>query len=154
MWNRQREAEEARETLALAGEDDAAPNRMPPRLEDSRAADDGRRCRHPRRCGVSMSIVASVRSQLVPINHEGYPFIAGFAIASLFLMWLWSPLGWLGVIATLWCVYFFRDPPRVTPLREGLVISPADGRVSRIANAVPPPSSRSATGRWCASRSS
>ncbi len=44
-----------------------------------------------------MSIVASVRSQLVPINHEGYPFIAGFAIASLFLMWLWSPLGWLGV---------------------------------------------------------
>ena len=86
-----------------------------------------------------MSIVASVRSQLVPINHEGYPFIAGFAIASLFLMWLWSPLGWLGVVATLWCVYFFRDPPRVTPLREGLVISPADGRVSRIANAVPPP---------------
>jgi phosphatidylserine decarboxylase len=85
-----------------------------------------------------MSIVASVRSQLVPINHEGYPFIAGFGIASLFLMWLWSPLGWLGVIATLWCVYFFRDPPRVTPLREGLVISPADGRVSRIANAVPP----------------
>ena len=54
-------------------------------------------------------------------------------------MWLWSPLGWLGVLATLWCVYFFRDPPRVTPLREGLVISPADGRVSRIANAVPPP---------------
>jgi phosphatidylserine decarboxylase len=86
-----------------------------------------------------MSIVASVRSQLVPINHEGYPFIAGFAIGSLFLMWLWPPLGWLGVVATLWCVYFFRDPPRVTPLREGLVISPADGRVSRIANAVPPP---------------
>jgi phosphatidylserine decarboxylase len=85
-----------------------------------------------------MSIVASVRAQLVPINHEGYRFIAGFAIASLFLMWLWVPLGWLGVIATLWCVYFFRDPPRVTPLREGLVISPADGRVSRIANAVPP----------------
>jgi phosphatidylserine decarboxylase len=85
-----------------------------------------------------MSIVASVRSQLVPINHEGYPFIAGFAIGSLCLMWLWPPLGWLGALATLWCVYFFRDPPRVTPLREGLVISPADGRVSRIANAVPP----------------
>jgi phosphatidylserine decarboxylase len=85
-----------------------------------------------------MSIVASVRSQFVPINHEGYPFIAGFAIASLFLMWLWSPLGWLGALATLWCVYFFRDPPRVTPLREGLVIAPADGRVSRVVNAVPP----------------
>jgi phosphatidylserine decarboxylase len=85
-----------------------------------------------------MSIVASIRSQLVPINHEGYPFIAAFGIASLILMWLWSPLGWLGVIATLWCVYFFRDPPRVTPLREGLVIAPADGRVSRVVNAVPP----------------
>ena len=98
-----------------------------------------RRHHRRRRRGVSMSIVASIRSQLVPINPEGYPFIAGFALASLFLMWLWSPLGWLGVVATLWCVYFFRDPPRVTPLRDGLVISPADGRVSRIANAVPPP---------------
>jgi phosphatidylserine decarboxylase len=85
-----------------------------------------------------MSIVASIRSQLVPINREGYPFIAAFGIASLVLMWLWSPLGWLGVLATLWCVYFFRDPPRVTPLREGLVIAPADGRVSRVVNAVPP----------------
>jgi phosphatidylserine decarboxylase len=85
-----------------------------------------------------MSIVASIRSQLVPVNHEGYPFIATFGIASLILMWLWPPLGWLGVIATAWCAYFFRDPPRVTPLREGLVISPADGRVSRVVNALPP----------------
>ncbi len=54
-------------------------------------------------------------------------------------MWLWSPLGWLGVLITLWCVYFFRDPPRVTPLRDGLVIAPADGRVSRVINAAPPP---------------
>jgi phosphatidylserine decarboxylase len=61
-----------------------------------------------------------------------------FALASLFLFWLWSPLGWLGTVATLWCVYFFRDPDRVTPIRDGIVVAPADGRVSRITNAIPP----------------
>ncbi len=86
-----------------------------------------------------MSIAHSIRSQLVPINAEGYPFIGAFAFASLILFWLWSPLGWIGVVLTLWCTYFFRDPPRVTPVAPGLVISPADGRVSLIANAVPPP---------------
>jgi phosphatidylserine decarboxylase len=86
-----------------------------------------------------MSIAHSIRSQLVPINAEGYPFIGAFALASLILFWLWSPLGWIGVVLTLWCTYFFRDPPRVTPVSPGLVVSPADGRVSLIANAVPPP---------------
>jgi len=86
-----------------------------------------------------MSIAHSIRSQLVPINAEGYPFIGAFALASLIFFWLWSPLGWVGVVLTLWCTYFFRDPPRVTPVSPGLVISPADGRVSLIANAVPPP---------------
>jgi phosphatidylserine decarboxylase len=85
-----------------------------------------------------MSIVTSIRSQIVPVHPEGYPFIGTFALASLILMWLWSPLGWIGVVLTVWCFYFFRDPPRVTPLREGLVIAPADGRVSRVINAVPP----------------
>jgi phosphatidylserine decarboxylase len=86
-----------------------------------------------------MSIVNSIRSQLVPIHPEGYPFIGGFALASLVLFWLWTPLGWLGTVLTLWCAYFFRDPPRVTPVGDGLVISPADGRVSLVVNAVPPP---------------
>ena len=85
-----------------------------------------------------MSIINSVRSQIVPIHREGYPFIVGFAVASLFLFWIWTPLGWIGTVLTLWCVTFFRDPPRVTPLREGLVIAPADGRVSLVVSAVPP----------------
>jgi phosphatidylserine decarboxylase len=86
-----------------------------------------------------MSVIASIRSQLSPIHPEGYPFIGGFALVSLVLLWLWPPLGWLAVVATLWCVYFFRDPPRVTPVRDGLLLAPADGRVSRVSDAAPPP---------------
>jgi phosphatidylserine decarboxylase len=85
-----------------------------------------------------MSVINSIRSQLSPIHPLGYPFIGGFALASLILFWIWSPLGWIGTVATLWCAYFFRDPPRVTPVRDGIVVAPADGRVSQIANAVPP----------------
>jgi len=86
-----------------------------------------------------MSVINSIRAQLVPIHPQGYPFIGAFALVALILFWLWPPLGWLMSAVTLWCVYFFRDPPRVTPMREGIVVAPADGRVSRIAGAVPPP---------------
>jgi phosphatidylserine decarboxylase len=85
-----------------------------------------------------MSVINSIRSQLAPIHPQGYPFVGSFALASIALFWLWPPFGWLGALATLWCAYFFRDPPRVTPAREGVVVAPADGRISRIANAPPP----------------
>src|SRR6476619_4347779 len=75
-----------------------------------------------------MSIIASIRGQIVPVHREGLPFIGIFALASLLLFWLWSPLGWIGTILTVWCALFFRDPVRVTPVREGLVVSPAAGR--------------------------
>ncbi|MGZ5935333.1 MAG: phosphatidylserine decarboxylase [Rhizomicrobium sp.] len=86
-----------------------------------------------------MSIGASIRAQMVPVHPEGYPFIGGAALISIILFWLWSPLGWIGTVITLWCIYFFRDPTRVTPVREGLIVSPADGRVSQVIAAVPPP---------------
>lgn len=86
-----------------------------------------------------MSIVDSCRQVLTPIHKEGYPFIAIAAVASLVLGHLWTPFGWVGLVITLWVCYFFRDPERTTPQRDGLVIAPADGRISQIALALPPP---------------
>jgi phosphatidylserine decarboxylase len=85
-----------------------------------------------------MSLVDSVRKIIVPIHREGYVFIAIALVATVVLGQLWSPFGWIGGLLTLWVCYFFRDPYRVTPQRDGLVISPADGRISQIAHALPP----------------
>ncbi|NQV44376.1 MAG: phosphatidylserine decarboxylase family protein, partial [Rhodospirillales bacterium] len=80
-----------------------------------------------------------IKSVLVPINPAGWPFIGIFAGIAVLLWWAHPWLGLVGVILTLWCVYFFRDPERVTPTREGLVIAPADGVVQLIDRAAPPP---------------
>ena len=74
----------------------------------------------------------------VPINREGLPFIALFAGISLGLGYFAWPLGLAGAAATAWCVWFFRDPDRSAPARRGVIVSPADGRVLRVAPAVPP----------------
>jgi phosphatidylserine decarboxylase len=74
-----------------------------------------------------------------PIHPEGYRFVALFAALTAVLFLIWAPLGWVGLGLTVWCYYFFRDPARVTPDREGLIVSPADGVVSLIGPAVPPP---------------
>jgi phosphatidylserine decarboxylase len=76
---------------------------------------------------------------LVPIHRDGWRFIAAFAVVALILAVIAAPLGWIGAAFTLWCIYFFRDPPRVTPTRAGLVVSPADGVVQMIQRALPPP---------------
>ena len=64
--------------------------------------------------------------------------IAIFAIITLVLFWISEFLGWIGLVLTCWVVYFFRDPDRITPNRDGLIISPADGVVQSIEMAVPP----------------
>jgi phosphatidylserine decarboxylase len=80
-----------------------------------------------------------LRQVLAPVHPDGWKFIGGAALASVILFLLWAPLGWLGLIVTLWMAYFFRDPWRVTPTRPGLIVSPADGIVVSLAPAPPPP---------------
>jgi phosphatidylserine decarboxylase len=75
---------------------------------------------------------------LPPLHPEGRRFLAIFAGVTLVLFLIWAPLGWLGLGLTVWCYYFFRDPVRSVPLRDGLVVSPADGVVSQVGPAVPP----------------
>ena len=75
---------------------------------------------------------------LKPMHPEGRKFVAIFAAITVLFFFLSTFLGWIGVGATIWCYYFFRDPKRSTPLRDGLIVSPADGVVSLIEPAVPP----------------
>ena len=76
---------------------------------------------------------------ITPIHRAGWPFIGLAAAAALVFALVWAPLVWLGLAATAFCLYFFRDPVRVTPQRQGLVVSPADGVVTAIERAPPPP---------------
>ena len=66
------------------------------------------------------------------INKEGWKFVVVFALVTALLTWIWTPLGVAGLILTIWCYFFFRDPERITPLIEGVVVAPADGKVQMI----------------------
>jgi phosphatidylserine decarboxylase len=87
-----------------------------------------------------MSLVNTISSTFVPIHREGWRFVALAAAVTLVLHWFdLDFLALLALVVTCWCAYFFRDPDRVTPLKPGLIISPADGRISAIESVVPPP---------------
>lgn len=73
----------------------------------------------------------------VPMHREGRKFVAIFAAITIALALVWQPLFWIGCGATVWCYYFFRDPVRIIPQQEGLILSPADGVVSLIEDVVP-----------------
>jgi len=68
-----------------------------------------------------------------PVAREGYPFIAAGAVLTL-LSWLagWGLMALLFLLVTGWVVWFFRNPPRLVPRGDGLVVAPADGRVVRV----------------------
>ena len=83
-------------------------------------------------------MLETIKDQIPNIHKEGYLIILGFIVATAILFGFANTLGWLGVIMTLWCIYFFRDPERVTPIGNDLVISPADGLVQSITRALPP----------------
>ena len=74
-----------------------------------------------------------------PMHREGIKFILIFSVISLILFFIYIPLGWVGIGLTIWCYYFFRDPKRTTPIRDGLLVSPADGVISLIEKTMPPP---------------
>ena len=73
-----------------------------------------------------------LKSYLPQINSAGYPFIALFFFVSLLLSLFSDFLGWIGFVLSLWCVYFFRDPNRVTPDLKNIVVAPADGKIIKI----------------------
>ena len=84
------------------------------------------------------SLFDTILSTMAPVHRDGHKFVliaGGLAVVGFLI---WAPLGWLLTLVALFVAYFFRDPERVTPLRDGLVISPADGRVSAIETVKPP----------------
>jgi phosphatidylserine decarboxylase len=83
-------------------------------------------------------IIDTIIDNLAPVNRDGHKFIAIAAGLALIFFLVWPPLAWVCVVAALYIAYFFRDPDRVTPQREGLIIAPADGRIAAIETVQPP----------------
>lgn len=85
------------------------------------------------------TIDISWRRYILPnIHNEGWKFVGIFAAITALLAMLWQPLGWIGLVLTVWCFYFFRDPERCTPQIDNVVVSPADGTVQMIAKVKAP----------------
>ena len=73
------------------------------------------------------------------VHPAGYPFIGIAAVLAVFLSFFGGGAFMIGLVLLGWVIYFFRDPARVTPVRSGLVVSPADGRVILITDVIPDP---------------
>ena len=67
-----------------------------------------------------------------PIHNEGYKFLVIFAVATIVLYLISSFLGLIGLILTIWCYYFFRDPERYPINDDEYLVSPADGLVLQV----------------------
>ncbi len=85
-----------------------------------------------------MTIVQTFRSVLAPPHRAGWPFIAVAAVLALAGLFVSRWLFWPALAATLFCLYFFRDPERTPPPRPGAMVAPADGRVVSVMLTAPP----------------
>lgn len=73
-----------------------------------------------------------IRSMIPSIHREGFIFIIIFLVVTIILLSLSKTLGIIGLVLSLWCTYFFRDPERIVPIGSNLIVSPADGVVQKI----------------------
>ena len=67
-----------------------------------------------------------------PIHNEGYKFLVIFTVATIILYLISSFLGLIGLVLTIWCYYFFRDPERYSINDDAYLVSPADGLITDI----------------------
>ena len=101
-----------------------------------------------------MNILDSIKTSIfTPIHPAGIPFIVIFFILTIIIGWIWAPLYYFGLTLTLWCIYFFRNPSRKTPILSGsnkdnLIISPADGTVTEISSITPADDIGLPKGKW------
>lgn len=78
--------------------------------------------------GVMLFIIDGIRNT----HREGHVFILISVLITLVLFIISLFLGMIGLIVTVWCIYFFRDPARVIPTEQGILVSPADGKITAI----------------------
>ena len=78
-------------------------------------------------------------SKIFPkIHNEGYKFVIIFVIATIILYFINGFLGFIGLVLTIWCYYFFRDPERVSISDDNYLTSPADGVVLQVMDTTGP----------------